>query len=66
MVADLHDDPLGEIVRISTFNQSMPEKIAMSMEVNRIQGNFFDQSCQLFLVIGLMGDAFLQFAAANE
>jgi hypothetical protein len=44
----------------------MPEKIAMSMEVNRIQGNFFDQSCQLFLVIGLMGDAFLQFAAANE
>ena len=44
----------------------MPEKIAVGMEVNGIQRNFFDQSCQLFLVIRLMSDAFLQFAATNE
>ena len=59
MVTDLHDHPLREIVWIGSLNQAMTKKIAMSVEVNGIKRDFFDQFRQLFFIIRLMGDTFL-------
>ena len=66
MVTDLHHDPLGEIVRISAFDQSMAEKIAVRMEMNGIERHFFEQFGQLLLIVCLMSETFLQFAATDE
>ena len=48
MVTHLHDDPLREIVRIGALDESMPEKVAMRMEMYGIERHLFDNSANSF------------------
>src|SRR6478736_5984218 len=53
MVADFHRHPLCEIIRVHPLHVTMSQKVAVGMEVDRIQRYGFEQFDQPFLVVCL-------------